>query len=58
MPKAKPEPEDTRSQKQKFIDAAREHGADADEDGFRRIVRGIAKPPVDKGKKRGAKSKG
>ena len=57
MPKHKPEPEDTRSQKQKFIDAAREHGAEGDEDAFRRIVRGVATAPVDKPKK-GSKTKG
>lgn len=43
--------EDTRSQRQKFIDAAREHGASEDADAFRRAVRDIAKaPPMPKTK--------
>ena len=50
MAKAKPT-EDTRTQRQKFIDAAREHGADADQDALRSIVRKIATAPVKKPKK-------
>jgi hypothetical protein len=43
--------EDTRPQRQKFIDAAREHGASEDADAFRRAVRQIAKaPPMPKPK--------
>ena len=41
MAKAKPV-EDTRTQRQKFIDAAREVGAETDRDAFRSIVRKIA----------------
>lgn len=51
MPKQKPEPEDTRSQRQKFIDAAKEHGADGDEDTFRRVVKQVATAHVEKPKK-------
>ena len=39
---------DTRTQRQKFIDAAREHGASEDADAFRRAVRKIAAAPVKK----------
>ena len=44
MPKAKPI-EDTRTQRQKFIDAAKEHGADGDEDAFKRAVKAVATAP-------------
>jgi hypothetical protein len=47
-PKAK---DDVRSQRQKFMDAAKEHGADADEGTFRRAVRTVATAPVTKPKK-------
>lgn len=43
--------EDTRTQRQKFIDAAREHGADGDEDAFRRAVRKVAKASSGKASK-------
>ena len=34
--------EDTRTQRQKFIDAAREHGADESPEGYRNVMRTIA----------------
>ena len=40
-----------KTQRQKFIEAARELGADGDEDTFRRAVRKIATAPVSKAKK-------
>lgn len=43
--------EDTRSQRQKFIDAAREHGADGGRDAFRQAVRKVATATVAKAKK-------
>jgi hypothetical protein len=47
-----PQPKtDTRTQRQKFIDAAREHGADGDAQTFRRTVRAVAKAPGAKAKK-------
>lgn len=46
MIKTKAEKPDTRTQRQKFIDAAREHGADGDEDTFREALKKIAKAPV------------
>ena len=49
--------EDTRTQRQKFIDAAREVGAETDADAFRRIVRQVATAPVKKPKKRARKAK-
>ena len=45
MAKAKTTDEDTRTQRQKFLDAAREHGADGDNDAFRRAVRAVATAP-------------
>lgn len=48
---------DTRSQRQKFIDAARELGADGDEDAFRKVVRKVATAPVAKAKKASRKPK-
>ena len=45
MAKTKPV-EDTRTQRQKFIDTAREHGADEDVEAFRRIVRRVATAPT------------
>jgi len=49
---------DTRSQRQKFIDAAREHGADGDEETFRRAVRTVAAAkPMPKPKKGSSKRK-
>lgn len=37
------EAEDTRTQAQKFADAAREHGADQDEEAFKGVLRKLAK---------------
>lgn len=51
MAKAKTDVEDTRTQRQKFIDTAREHGADADGDALRRAVRAVATAPTKKVKK-------
>ena len=42
---------DSRTQKKKFIDAAREHGADGDAETFRRLVRKVATAPRQKPKK-------
>ena len=43
--------EDARTQRQKFIEAARKHGASEDPDAFRRAVRSIATaPPMPKPK--------
>ena len=56
MAKAKTaEEEDTRTQRQKFLDAARQHGASEDTDAFRKAVRQIAKAPVEKPKKKARK---
>ncbi|WP_155831267.1 hypothetical protein [Hyphomicrobium sp. 802] len=44
MTKPEAKAKDTRTQRQKFIDAAKEHGADGDKDAFRSAVRKIAKP--------------
>lgn len=59
MPKMKSKPEDSRSQTQKFIDAAREHEADSSsaEADLRRAIRSIAKAPIKKPKKAGAKDR-
>lgn len=56
---AKPKsPESTYlTQRQKFIDAAREHGASEDADAFRGVVRKVAKAAGAKTKK-GVKPKG
>ena len=35
---------DTRTQAEKFAQAAREHGADQDEDAFKGVLRKLAKP--------------
>ena len=35
---------DTRTLAEKFADAAREHGADQDEDAFKGVLRKLAKP--------------
>jgi hypothetical protein len=56
MAKAKPV-EDARTQRQKFIDAAREHGAGDDAEAFRRAVRKVATAPVTKPKKGARKAK-
>lgn len=41
-----------KTQRQKFIEAARELGADGDEDTFRRALKKIATAPVSKPKKK------
>ena len=51
MAQRKAATDDGKSQRQKFIDAAREHGADADEGTFRRAVRTVATAPATKPKK-------
>jgi hypothetical protein len=58
MAKSKAITDDGRSQRQKFIDAAREHGADGDEDAFRKAVRKVATAPPRKAKKASRKPKG
>lgn len=57
MAKTKAMSDDGRSQRQKFIDAARELGADGDEDTFRRAVRKVATAPPQKAKKAARKPK-
>jgi len=52
MTKTKTAEPDKRTQKQKFIDAAREHGADGDEDTFRDALRKVASAPVSKAAKK------
>jgi hypothetical protein len=47
---AQPKP-DTRTQRQKFIETAREHSAREDAGVFRTLVRGIATAPAKKAKK-------
>ena len=49
--------EDGRSQRKKFIDAARDLGADGDENAFRRAIRKIATAPAQKAKKATQKTK-
>lgn len=49
--------EDTRTQRQKFIDAAREHGASESEEIFQRALRKVAKSPPLKAKKVATKRK-
>jgi hypothetical protein len=56
MAKAKPV-EDTRTQRQKFIDLASEHGATEDPGVFRKLVESIGRAPVGKPKKGARKSK-
>lgn len=56
MTKTKPEKPDTRTQRQKFIDTAREHGADGDEDTFRKVLKKVATAPITKDKKGPKKS--
>lgn len=41
----------SKTQREKFIDAAREHGAEGDEEAFKRNVRKLATAPVAKPKK-------
>ena len=49
--------DDGKSQRQKFIEAARKMGADGDEDAFRRAVRTVATAPPAKAKKAARKTK-
>jgi hypothetical protein len=49
-PELTAEQPDTRSQRQKFIDTAHEHGADGDQETFRNAVRKVATAPVPKDK--------
>ncbi|HVJ76957.1 MAG TPA: hypothetical protein VM620_03935 [Hyphomicrobium sp.] len=53
MTKTKTAEPDKRTQKQKFIDAAREHGADGDADTFRNALKKIATASKPKTKKTG-----
>ena len=48
---------DTRTQRQKFIDTAREHGADEGDDAFKRALRAVVKAPGAKAKKAAKKRK-
>lgn len=58
MPQQPKKPEnDTRSQRQKFLDAAREVGASGDEHVFREAVKRVASAPPAKPKKAARKSK-
>ena len=49
--------EDTRTQRQKFIDAAGEHGASESADVFRKAARGVTTAPVTKPMKASRKPK-
>lgn len=58
MPQRKTKPADEgKTQREKFIDAAREHGADGDEETFRRAVHRVAKAPARTPKKAARKPK-
>lgn len=57
MPQAKKPETDKRSQRQKFMDAAREVGASGDEYAFRGAVKRVASAPPAKPKKAARKSK-
>jgi hypothetical protein len=52
MPQRKTTNTTGKSQRQKFIDAAREHDADGDEDAFRKALKKVATAPVSKPKKK------
>jgi hypothetical protein len=54
---AKATTDDPKSQRQKFIDAARDLGTDESEDAFQRVVRKIASSPGAKAKKAAKKRK-
>jgi len=45
MPARKPRPPDEKPQRERFIEAAREHGASEDPEPFERIFRQVVKPP-------------
>lgn len=49
--------DDGKTQRQRFIETAQEHGADGDADAFRRAVRKVATATVAKPKKRAQKPK-
>jgi len=57
MPQTKKPETDKRSQRQKFMDAARETGASGDEHAFRKAVKRVASAPPAKPKKAARKSK-
>ena len=57
MAKAKTAADDGKTQRQRFIEAAREAGASEDADAFRRIVRKVATAPVSKPKKAARKKR-
>lgn len=57
MAQRKPTEPDTRTQREKFADAAREAGATEDEAAFERALRRVATTPVVKPKKAARKSK-
>ena len=50
-------PDDGKTQRERFIEAARELGADGDQDTFRRAVRAVASAPGPKAKKAAKKPK-
>ena len=50
-------PKDGKTQSQRFIEAAREHGADGDPETFRRAVRAVAAAKPKKPKKAAPKRK-
>ncbi|HTW70342.1 MAG TPA: hypothetical protein VME47_10680 [Acetobacteraceae bacterium] len=45
MPARKPRPPDEKPQRERFIEAAREHGASKDPEEFEWIFRQVVKPP-------------
>lgn len=57
MPQTKKSETDTRTQRQKFIDAAREAGVSEDEHVFRKALRKVASVKPAKPKKAATKSK-
>lgn len=44
MPARKPRPPDEKPQRERFIEAAREHGASEDPEDFERVFRQVVKP--------------
>ena len=57
MAQRKTTADDGKTQRQRFIEAGRELGADGDADVFRRAVRAVAKAPGAKAKKAAKKRK-
>lgn len=51
------QPNDGKTQRQRFIESARELGTDESEDAFRRIMRKVATAPIGKPKKASRKRK-